>query len=105
MKSRWGISTLLLFVTTFSVQAATSQTCRVYFKEADKFLQYIATRDDLKQNMPEIKGNFEQNKKLISSSTLKSKKQFVKKECKSLITLTRCLVQKKLQQKININND
>ena len=41
-----SISTLLLSVITFSVQP--SQTCRVYFKEADKFLQYIATRDDLK---------------------------------------------------------
>ncbi|HDT2997879.1 TPA: DUF5339 domain-containing protein [Proteus mirabilis] len=79
MKSHWGISTLLLFVSTFSVQAATSQTCRVYFKEADKFLQYIATRDDLKQNMPEIKGNFEQNKKLISSSALKEQKAICEK--------------------------
>lgn len=89
MKSRWGISTLLLFVTTFSVQAATSQTCRVYFKEADKFLQYIATRDDLKQNMPEIKGNFEQNKKLISSSTLKEQKAICEKGMQELDNLNK----------------
>ena len=54
-----------------------------------KFLQYIATRDDLKQNMPEIKGNFEQNKKLISSSTLKEQKAICEKGMQELDNLNK----------------
>lgn len=87
MKSRWCGVALLLLSTTLSAQASTAHICRVYFQEADKFLAYISTRDDLKHNMPEINGNFEQNKKQISAASLTKQKEICEKgmlELKSL---------------------
>lgn len=87
MKSLWWGVALLLLSTTLSVQASTAHTCRVYFQEADKFLAYISTRDDLKHNMPEISSNFEQNKKQISAASLTKQKEICEKGMQELKSL------------------
>lgn len=84
----WGVA-LLLLSTTLPVQATTAHACRVYFKEADKFIQYISQREDLKHNMPEIKGNFEQSKKQIMSASVKEQKVICEKEMQELNSLNK----------------
>ena len=93
-KSGWA-AILLLLVITLPAQAATAHTCRVYFKEADKFLKFIAQRDDLKRNMPEIKGNFEQNKKQITTASLTEQKIICEKGMKELENLNKMFGPKK----------
>lgn len=87
-QSGWRVA-LLLLVTTLPVQAATTHTCKVYFKEADKFIEYISQREDLKHNMPEIKGNFEQSKKQIRSAPLAEQKVICEKEMQELNSLNK----------------
>ncbi|WP_193015836.1 DUF5339 family protein [Proteus sp. FME41] len=89
MKQCWWSATLLLLVTTLPAQAATTHACRVYFKEADKFIQYISQREDLKHNMPEIKGNFEQSKKKIMTAPLTEQKIICEKEMQELNSLNK----------------
>lgn len=80
---------LLLLATTLPTQAATTHTCRVYFKEADNFIQYISQREDLKHNIPEIKGNFEQNKKQIRSASPAEQKIICEKGMQELNSLNK----------------
>ncbi|WP_368911054.1 DUF5339 family protein [Proteus vulgaris] len=89
MKQRWWIIVLLLLSTTLPAQASTVHACQVYFKEADKFIQYISQREDLKHNMPEIKANFEQSKKLIMTTPLTKQKAICDKEMQELNSLNK----------------
>lgn len=89
MKQCWWGVVLLLLSTIFSAQAATAHNCRVYFQEADKFLKYISTRDDLKHNMPEIEGNFEQNKQQITTASLSEQKEICDKGMQELEDLNK----------------
>ncbi|CRL61145.1 DUF5339 family protein [Proteus vulgaris] len=89
MKQCWWSLTLLLLLTTLPAQASTAHACRVYFKEADKFIQYISQREDLKHNIPEIKGNFEQSKKQIMAAPLTEQKVICDKEMQELNSLNK----------------
>ncbi|QKJ49331.1 DUF5339 domain-containing protein [Proteus vulgaris] len=84
----WGVA-LLLLSTTLPAQASIAHACRVYFKEADKFIQYISQREDLKHNMPEIKANFEQSKKQIMTAPLANQKVICDKEMQELNSLNK----------------
>ncbi|MBI6216471.1 DUF5339 family protein [Proteus sp. DFP240708] len=84
----WGVA-LLLLSTTLPAQASTAHACRVYFKEADKFIQYISQREDLKHNIPEIKANFEQSKKQIMTAPLANQKVICDKEMQELNSLNK----------------
>ncbi|AYY82268.1 MULTISPECIES: DUF5339 family protein [Proteus] len=89
MKQCWWGVVLLLLSTALPAQASTTHACRVYFKEADKFIQYISQREDLKHNMPEIKGNFEQSKKRIMAASLTEQKAICEKEMQELNSLNK----------------
>lgn len=84
----WGVA-LLLLSTALPAQASTAHACRAYFKEADKFIQYISQREDLKHNMPEIKANFEQSKKQIMTAPLAEQKVICDKEMQELNSLNK----------------
>lgn len=89
MKQRWLAGIFFLLVISLPAQATTAHTCRVYFQEADKFLKYISDREDLKNNMPEIKGNFEQNKKQISTASLSEQKKICENGMQELDNLNK----------------
>ncbi|MBG6027141.1 MULTISPECIES: DUF5339 family protein [Proteus] len=84
----WGVALLLLSI-TLPAQASTAHACRVYFKEADRFIHYISQREDLKHNMPEIKANFEQSKKQIMTAPLAEQKVICDKEMQELNSLNK----------------
>ncbi|MBG3080992.1 DUF5339 domain-containing protein [Proteus mirabilis] len=89
MKQYWWSLALLLLLITLPTQASMAHACRVYFKEADKFIQYISQREDLKHNIPEIKGNFEQSKKQIMAAPLTEQKVICDKEMQELNSLNK----------------
>ncbi|EST57454.1 DUF5339 domain-containing protein [Proteus hauseri] len=95
MKQCWWSVALLLLSTTLPVQASTAHACQVYFKEADRFIQYISQREDLKHNMPEIKANFEQSKKQIMTTPLAEQKVICDKEMLELNNLNKMFGPKK----------
>ncbi|MBG2874576.1 DUF5339 domain-containing protein [Proteus alimentorum] len=89
MKHCWSGVALLLLSITLPAQASTAHACRVYFKEAERFIQYISQREDLKHNMPEIKANFEQSKKQIMTAPLAEQKVICDKEMQELNSLNK----------------